>query len=325
MRKRLTSVMIGGLVLAGFGAAGPAQAGLTTHCVGSASGVTVPGDLLVPADQACSLEDIVVTGNVTVARGADLVGDGLTINGNVTVQGDGYLDLGESTVAGNVANRGAFGIYLDGTDVNAYTATANVNPDSFLWTYGATFAGRIASTGGSFLLESSVAQRLVETTDSLYTDVLDSVVGGTLTVTGAEYGATVCGSEVDGHATFAGNGVGVQLGAGGALGECEHGTSVWSGNVTVTGTTGVAEVSGNVIRGNLAGTGNESVSASGNRVRGELQGQFAEQADQGTMRMRLEAPAAAEADANRDVLEQRRTARLAEAEQLADAAGPADL
>ncbi|MEE6272447.1 hypothetical protein [Georgenia wangjunii] len=325
MRKRLTSVLIGGLVLAGLGAVGPAQAALTTHCVGHAGGVTVPGDLLVPAGKACSLEDTTITGNVRVAAGADLVGHGLTVNGNVVVQGDGYLDLGQSTVDGNVVNSGAFGVYLDDTDVNAYTATANVNPESFLWTYGASFSGRIAATGGSFLLESSVAERFVQTTDTQYTDVVDSVVGGTLTVTGAEYGAMVCGSEVDGHATLASNGVGVQLGAGGALAECEHGPSVWAGNVLVSGTTGLAEVSDNIVRGNLAGTGNESVAASGNRVRGELEGQFAEQVQQRAMRMQLEAPAQAEADAERDVLEQLRSERLGQAEELAEAAGPAGL
>ncbi|WP_324649953.1 hypothetical protein [Georgenia sp. H159] len=324
MRKRLTSVLIGGLALAGFGAIGPAQAALTTHCVGEAAGVTVPGDLLVPAGKACSLDDVVVTGNVRVAAGADLVASGLTVNGNVAVQSEGYLDLVESTVAGNVVNRGAFGVYLDYTDVNAYTATADVNPETFLWTEGATFNGRVAATGGSVLFDSTVAQRFVQTTDTLYTDVVDSVVAGTLTVTGAEFGATVCGSEVDGHATFASNGVGVQLGAGGALSECEYGTSVWGGNVLISGTTGLAEVSDNIIRGNLAGTGNESVAVGENRVRGELQGQFAEQAEQRMMRM-LEAQPDGEADAERDVLEQLRTERLGKAEQSAEVAGPANL
>lgn len=324
MRKKLTGVLIGGLALAGFGVIGPAQAALTTHCVGHASGVTVPGDLLVPAGKACSLEDITVTGNVRVAAGGDLVGDGLTVNGNVVVQGDAYLDLVDSSVDGNVVNRGAYGIYLDGTDANAYTANANVNPDSFLWTYESDFSGRVLATGGSFLLESSTVNRAVTTDSTMYTDILDSVVGGTLSVTGAEYGALVCGSEVDGHASFASNGDGVQLGAGGALGECDLGTSVWGGNVTVAGTTGHAQVSDNVIRGNLGGSGNESVAASDNRVRGEVQGQFAEQTQQRMMMQSLEAPSA-EADAERNVLEELRSERLGTAEQLAEKAGPAGL
>lgn len=323
MRKRMTTVLIGGLALAGFGAIAPAQAALTTFCDGEAGGVTVPGDLVVGAGDACSLEDTVINGNVRVAAGADLVADGLTVNGNVTVQGEGYLDLVNSTVTGNVVNRGAFGVYLDYTTANAYTANANVNPDSFLWTYEADFSGRVLATGGSVLLESTVAGRAVETSDTQYTDILDSVVGGALTVTGTDFGALVCGSEVDGHATFASNGEGVQLGAGGALGDCELGTSVWGGNVTVAGTTGHVQVTDNIIRGNLDGTGNESVAQSDNRIRGELRGQFAEQTQQ-RMRMQLEAPAA-ESGAEREVLEQLRSERLGKAEADAEKAGPANL
>ena len=323
MKKRLASVLVGGLVLAGVGVMGPAQAALTTHCVGNAAGVTVPGDLVVPRGEACSLDDVTITGNVRVAAGADLVGNGLTVNGNVAVQEDGYLDLVETTVGGNVVNRGAYGIYLDYTDVNAYTATANVNPDSFLWTYESSFSGRVLATGGSLLLESSHAERFVETNETTYTDVLDSVVEGALTVNDSEYGVMVCGSEIDGDGTFAGNGVGVQLGAGGALGACESGPSVWGGDVTVTGTDGLAQVSNNIIRGNLAGSDNGSVAASDNRVRGAVEGQFAEQAQQRMMRMQLDAGAQKDADAERDVLERLRSERLGEAEELAEAAGPA--
>jgi len=322
MRKRLASVLIGGIALAGFGAAVPAQAALTTNCNGHAADVTIPGDLVVRAGKACSLENTIVNGNVRVAADADLVADGLTVNGNVNVQAGAYLDLVNSSVTGNVANNGGFGIYLDETTVNAYNGNAGANGESFLWTYEADFNGRVAATGGSLLLESSYANRAVETTDTQYTDILDSVIAGALTVTGSEFGALVCGSEVDGHATFASNNVGVQLGAGGALGECDGGSSVWGGNVTVSGTTGHVQVSDNIIRRNLAGTGNDSVEATNNRVRGELQGQFAEQAAQRMMRMQSVAP---EADAERDVLEQLRSERLTKAEQAAVAAGPAQL
>lgn len=329
MKKRLTGVVIGGLVLAGIGVVGPAHAALTTQCVGEADGVTVPGDLVVPRGESCALTNTIVDGDVQVAAGADLVGEDLTVNGRVVVQNDGYLDLKGSSVEGNVVNRGSFGIYLDETDVNAYTANADVNPDSFLWTYDATFSGRISATGGSFLLEKSTVDRLVQTTDTQYTDVLDSVVGGTLTVTGAEFGAMVCGSEVDGHATFASNGVAVQLGAGGSLDACDLGPSVWAGNVLISGTTGTAEVSDNIIRGNLGGTGNEAVAASDNRVRGALEGQFAEQSAQARSRMHLQAEpstkAEAEAQSHREGLEKLREERTRQAEDLAEAAGPANL
>ena len=325
MKKRLSSVLIGGLVLTGFAAIGsaPAQAALTTQCVGEGGEVTVPGDLVVPRGEVCSLENTTVNGNVRVAAGADLVGEGVTVNGNVIVQGDAYLDLVGSTVDGNVVNRGSFGVYLESTDVNAYNTRGSANPESFLWTDEANFSARVTATGGSFLLESSFVEGHVQTTDTQYTDIVDSVVARTLTVTGAEYGALVCGSEIDGHATFASVGVAVQLGASGALADCDQGPSVWGGNVLVSGTTGTVEVSDNIIRGNLSGTGNDSVTAGDNRVRGDLEGQFAEQQEQSLMQRQREVQP--EAEDGRAALEQLRSDRLGEAEEAADAAGAANL
>src|SRR5699024_3437554 len=103
---------------------------------------------------------------------------------------------------------------------------------------------------------------------------------------------------------------------------CDIGPSVWGGNVTIAGTTGLAEVSDNIIRGNLTGSGNDSVSASDNRVRGEVEGQFAEEPEEQLMRMQLEAEVSKEAEAERDVLEQLRNERLGSAEELAEATGP---
>src|SRR5699024_1964896 len=107
MKKRLTGVVIGGLVLAGIGVVGPAQAALTTQCAGEADGVTVQGDLVVPRGESCSLTNTIVEGDVQVAAEADLVGEDVTVNGRVVVQDDGYLDLKESSVDGNVVNRGS--------------------------------------------------------------------------------------------------------------------------------------------------------------------------------------------------------------------------
>lgn len=325
--KRMTSVLAGTLLLVAVGAVGPAHAALTTSCVGEAGAVTVPGDLVVPAGKACSLTGTTIQGNVRVAAGADFVGDGITVTGNVTAQADAYLDLTDSEVAGNVINRGSYGVYLDGTSLNAYTSTANVNPDTFVSAYQSSFTGRVAVGGGSFLLESSTVNRFVEVTDAYYADVLDSVVGGALTVTGNEYGTMVCGSEIDGHASFVDNDYGVQLGAGGALGVCQQGASVWGGNVTVSGTSGTAQVQDNIIRGNLGGEGNTAVSASDNRVRGELQGQFGTQVQQRAMMrsLQLDARAGAEAQGARDVVEELRSERLGQAEELAELAGPAGL
>ena len=115
----------------------------------------------------------------------------------------------------------------------------------------------------------------------------------------------------------------VQLGASGALDNCEQGPSIWGGNVLVSGTTGTVEVSDNIIRGNLNGTGNDAVTASDNRVRGNIEGQFAESGEESLLQMQAEAQT--EAQTGRESLEQLRSERLADAEELADAAGPANL
>lgn len=321
--KKATSVVVGAMLIVGFGAMGPAQAALTTHCNGTAGAVTVPGDLVVGAGNACTLEGTTINGNVRVAAGADLVGHGITVNGNVQVQADAYLDLTDSTVTGNVNNNGAYGAYLDHTSLNAYNGNAN-NPETFLMTNGSHFNGRVSVAGGSVLLESAVVNRVVTVTDAYYADILDSVVGGALTVSGNEFGTMVCGSEIDGDATFAGNDYGVQLGAGGALGVCDQGTSVWGGNVTVSDTDGQVQVRDNIIRGNLGGSGNSSVTADDNRVRGELQGQFDQQATAMRATMRLQQDAA-EANAARDLVEDLRENRVAKAERQAELVGPAGL
>lgn len=319
--RKLIAVLFGAALLVTSGAVGSAQANLITHCVGVAGAVTVPGDLVIPAGESCSLSGTTINGNVRVAADASLVGEEITVNGNVTGQAEAYLDLTDSEVSGNVINRGAYGVYLDRSDANAYTSTANVNPETFLASYQSTFSGRIAVSGGSFLLESSEVNRFVEVDEAYYADVLDSVVGGALTVTGAEYGSMVCGSEIDGAGEFGDNGHGVQLGVGGALGICEQAASVWGGDVTVSGTAGLAQVSQNIIRGNLDGAGNDSVSASDNRVRGQIQGQFAEQTQPRSLRLEADA----QAQTARGDIEELRAERLGTAEEQAELAGPAGL
>lgn len=321
--KRTLTALSGAALIATFGVALPASADLVTRCIGEGGAVTVPGDLVVPAGESCTLDGTIVQGNVRVAPGADLVGTGVTFEGNVNVQGDAYLDLTDSTVAGNVANREGYGVYLDYSSVNAYNGIGE-NADTFLSAIGATFSGKVSATSGAFQLESSEASKAVEVSGAYYSDLLDSVVLGSVSMAGAEYGSVVCGSEVDGDSSFADNAYGVQLGAGGPLGECDLGSSVWGGNVDVSGTAGDVQVQDNIIRGDLSGEGNDPAPvASDNRVRGELLGQFAEAPAAntprfGTTSMRAAQAARAEVDTAREV-------RVAEAQEAAEAAGPADL
>lgn len=321
--KRTLAALFGASLVAAFGSALPASADLVTTCVGEGGAVTVPNDLVVPAGQSCTLDGTTIQGNVTVRTGADLVGTGVTIEGNTIVQGDAYLDLTDSSVGGNLANRAGYGVYLDYSSVQRYTGTGD-NADTFLSALGTTFVGKVSATSGAFQLEGSQAGRAVEVSNAYYADLIDSVVVGQVSLDGAAYGSLVCGSEIDGDASFTDNAYGVQLGAGGPLGGCDLGSSVWGGNVDVSGTTGDVQVSDNIIRGNLSGEGNDPAPvASDNRVRGELLGQFAEAPAAnaprfGTHSMRTAQAVRAEVDTAREV-------RVVEAQEAAEAAGPADL
>src|SRR5699024_5774720 len=146
-----------------------------------------------------------------------------------------------------------------------------------------------------------------------------------LTVTGAENGAMVCGREIDGHATFASTGVGVQLGASGSLDECDLGPTAWGGNVLGSGTTGAVAAADHILRGNLEGTGNDSVSAGDIPGRGVLKGRVAERHEPSRLQLQRQAQPGPAAEAGRQKREDLRTGRLNRAEKLAEAAGPANL
>ena len=90
-----TAVVTAG-VLAG---AAPASADLVTYCIGTGGAVTVPNDLYVPPNESCALTGTIITGNVSVAAGANLVVTGGRVSGNVQVASNGYLDASNSSVS----------------------------------------------------------------------------------------------------------------------------------------------------------------------------------------------------------------------------------
>ncbi|WP_327031539.1 hypothetical protein [Micromonospora ureilytica] len=254
-----------------------AHADLVTHCIGTGGAVTVPNDLLVPAGESCALTGTTITGNVTVAAGGNLVVTGGRVSGEVRVAADGYLDATETTVDGQVVlAAGGYGIFLS----DARTGTVTVRPkgsttiDSFLFAEGATVAGNVTVGAGEVRLDGGTqVERNVSSTGTYYTDVHDSFVDGTLSVLNSATGSVVCGSAVQGRATFAGNLGGVQLGPNGTLDSCASG-GYWGGDVSVTSTTGGVTVDDNIINGQLAVTSNDPAAqvAANNRIRGGVTG-----------------------------------------------------
>lgn len=251
-----------------------ATAGLVTHCNGTGADVTVPGDLLVPAGATCVLDNVTVEGQTEVEAGADLVATDSTFNAGVIVSDDGFFDAVASSVATDVNNQGAYGVYLEDTAVEGHYLGEEADvEDSFLYAFDASIGGGVEVALGDVYLDTTQVNGLVNTEGAAYTDIINSTIGQTLTVVGNEFGALVCASEVDGAATYTGNGE-LQIGSGDSLTPCDE-VNYFGDDVVINDTVGGVDVTGNIIRGDLTGEGNDPApTGSDNRVRGEVGGQF---------------------------------------------------
>ncbi|ACQ78432.1 hypothetical protein Bcav_0167 [Beutenbergia cavernae DSM 12333] len=235
--------------------------------------MTVPGDLVVPAGESCTLDGTTVEGRVVVQTGADLIVSDGVFNGAVVVAADGYFDATGTLIAGNVSNRAGYGLYLESSTVGGNYIGAADAPDTFLIAYDAQFDRRVEASAGEVTLESSWVAGAVTGTGTEYLDVLDSTLLADLTVTESIDGAVLCGSEVDGDVTYTGNG-GVQVGPGELFWTCEDSAYV-GGNLTISGTSVGVTLNDTIVRGDLGGEGNDPApTGAGNRVRGEVSGQF---------------------------------------------------
>ncbi|HEV7974179.1 hypothetical protein [Amycolatopsis sp.] len=257
--------------------AAPASAGLTTHCVGDAGAVTVPGDLLVPAGKSCVLDGTKVTGEVTVEPGANLVVTGGDFAKSVRVADDGFFDALGTTVRGNVVLADAYGTFLAGGLVHgSVQVTAPAHPERVTYAFasGAHVKGDVTATAGEIFAENSLLDKKVTGTGVSYVDLDGVVVGGDLAVSGAALGSVFCGGEVYGDAVYTTNSGKLQIGADGPVTVCAE-ASYWGGDLTISGNTAEVRVGNNIVRGDLAGTDNAPApTGEGNRVRGTVSGQF---------------------------------------------------
>jgi hypothetical protein len=261
-----------------MGTAPNANADLVTYCVGSGGPVTVPNDLFVPDGQSCSLRGTTITGNVRVAAGGNLVISGGTVNGAVAVAADGYLDATDTRIDGDVTlAAGGFGVFLKNTDTGGVVlqpkGTATV--EGFLFAErGSKVDGNLTAGVGEVSVADSEVVGNVSTTAAYLTDLHGTFVDGTLSVLNNATGSVVCGSAVQGRATFAGNVGGVQLGPNGGLDSCASG-GYFARDVSVSSTTGGrTTLDDNVINGSLTLSANTPVAevADNNRVRNGIVG-----------------------------------------------------
>jgi hypothetical protein len=298
-----------------------AHAALVTYCVGEGGAVTVPNDLVVPAGESCALSGTTITGNVRVAAGANLVVAGGTIRGEVEIAADGYLDATNTTISGGtVLAAGGFGVFLKDASSGGLVLRpkGSATVEGFLFIENSTVDGTVSAGVGEVRLDRLTrVTGNVSTSGAYYTDVHDSFVDGTLSVLNNATGSVVCGSAVQGRATFAGNLGGIQLGPNGTLDGCASG-GYWARDVSVTNTTGGVTVDDNIVNGQLQLSGNNPAArvATNNRIRGGVVG---EQAPAGVA-------VARGADPTRKATgDERARTRRDRATGAADAKGSADL
>lgn len=309
-RKIALTAAAAGLMAVGFAA--PSQAALTTYCDGTGADVTVPGDLIVAAGKSCELTNVIINGNVTVRADANLLLDGSTVNGNVRLVANAFADVVGTTVTGVTTQQGGYGIYAEDSNLAGNVAATD---SGFFYSVGTEHA-RLTSTNGETFVESGWVRTNLTTTGDTLTDVYDTVVLGTASVTNTEQGSVFALSEVDGNATFSGNAEILQVGASEPL--TGGGFNVFGANLTVTDNTADVYVSDNVVRGNFVLSGNTGVVVTeNNRVRGE-DGSAAAAASSARSATPSEVAAERKASAKADA-----EARSAEAEAEAAASGEA--
>ncbi|UFU06353.1 hypothetical protein [Ruania halotolerans] len=307
--------------------AAPASAALTTRCVGEGGAVTVPGDLVVPAGQACVLTGTTVTGDVRVAPGADLIADQVTVEGRIVGAADAYVELVDSSVAGELVLRDAFGGLVEDSAVQGRVLVRQTDAAAatFAVVIGADLSGDLVARGGEVFVDQSEITGSVNSRDSRYTDLYASFVDGDVRVLGTSEGSLMCQTTVQGVGVLRDNTGLVQVGSDGPAYPCAGG-SYWGGNVTAAGNTGGVYVNDVIVNGRLSLQQNSPVAQVGAAisVREGIVGDYAEWNDASALE-RGARGAQQEQSPRVDALQDRIDERKQQAQTDADRAGAADI
>ena len=313
------AVGAGALLLAGM--ALPAQAaGATTTCVGSVSGATVPGNLVVPAGESCSVTDSTVAGRVSVGAGADLLVDNVTVAGTVTVASDGLLDSLDSDMASTVSLTRSYGAYLEGSHVGGEVISQTAG---FTYSVDSQHDRDVRSANGELYLEgSSVAERVMSIGD-LLSDINNTTINGTVLIDGAQLGSILCDSEIDGQTIIRNSADFVQIGGDSPRPGC--GTTVFGGELSLRTNKAAVSVNDAIIGGDLFCTGNAVMpTGADNRVRGAQLGNCATLGAEATMKIQQRSLAVPAEERKSDALDRLEERRATAAEAVA-AAGVAKI
>jgi hypothetical protein len=267
----LSIVAIANLLAVGVAAA-PSQAWSASLCNGTAEGIRISGDLVVPTGASCSLIDSTVTGDVLVGTDASLSLDASTVRGDLTVRTGGFVAAIGSGVRGRTTLREAFGASVEDSELRG---RVDVRDSGFFFSDGTTHRSHVSSRAGQTVILSGRVSGHVRTDQDLLTDLRDTVITGRLSVRGAALGSVVCRSEIDGEVELRDSGDLIQLGDSAPVADCEF--NVFGDDLEIRDNLAEVRVSDNVIRDDLVCTGNQvTPTGADNRLRGEAVGQCAD-------------------------------------------------
>ncbi len=217
------------------------------------------------ADVACDtdLGDQTITGNLTVASGADCTLGGATVEGDIIVDEGGWLDATSVTVTGDVIGTDAYGVSLDGTsvagDISVYSADTTVG---FLYINDLSVGGSVAAGGIDVeITDSSITGSLLTQTAN-YVDVVRTSVGGDVSIDGSAWGVSVSGAVVQGDVSVSGSSRDVLLGSDSEGGADAFGNTI-GGNLNLTDNTANLRVAGTQVFGTVSLSGNTPAAAFG--------------------------------------------------------------
>lgn len=152
------------------------------------------------------------------------------------------------------------------------TASGGISAvEGFLYSVDATVKGDIRASSGELYISGTTVSGAVSGDANLYTDVYDSTVAKTLTVSANTLGGVLCASEVQGDTAYQNNSDTLQLGGDGPLSSCAQATYL-GGDLAVTGNNANVVLDNTIVRGKLTATDNSPALQVGElaRVRGGI-------------------------------------------------------
>lgn len=268
-RLLLSCVAMASLVAVGLAPA-PSQAQATV-CTSSLTGVSVSGDIEVPAGEACTLTNVAVPGNATVGAGADLFLIESNVSGALIVTTSAFAQVTGSTISVQVSLVDAFGLLVENSTLSSGVA---VNGGLFFST-ASNLSGSVTSSNGWTFIEAGQVSTNVITVGDQASDLSDVSMSGQFQVDAATNGSVVCRSSISGQLLVTNSGGLVQIGGDQPVADC--GSNLVNGEIRLEdNNAGDIVVANNLVFGNVNCFNNTPApTGSGNMVNGSATGQCA--------------------------------------------------